>query len=235
LGTAALQWPRGTTLLDGNRYLLPRHLANEVRHWLGWEKLEHEARTAFESYGGGDVVDVGAYLGAYSAFLAPRARPGDTFVSLEPDPQAYAALQENLAALGRAFPRVSFIALPTAAGTGASASLSRPLGPGGHLRIDTAQPGEPTVPSVALDQLVEALRLHPAFVKIDVEGAELSVLKGAVGLLTKDRPTVALEIHTAWKPGVDEIDQLLKDAGYVCSTTWGGEILRTIWTPGRDS
>ena len=38
---------------------------------------------------------------------------------------------------------------------------------------------------------------RPALVKIDVEGAELAVLRGAVGLLAAARPVLLLEVDDA--------------------------------------
>lgn len=40
---------------------------------------------------------------------------------------------------------------------------------------------------------VDSLKLSPGFIKIDVEGMELQVLKGARGTLLKNRPTVIIE------------------------------------------
>jgi hypothetical protein len=57
--------------------------------------------------------------------------------------------------------------------------------------------GELTVPSISLDHLVfQTKELHPPnVVKIDVEGAEVRVLKGAVQTLTQFRPKLFIEIH----------------------------------------
>ncbi len=50
-----------------------------------------------------------------------------------------------------------------------------------------------TVMTVALDWLAERLPL-PDVIKIDVEGAELEVLNGAIGLLKRKAPTVLCEV-----------------------------------------
>ena len=57
------------------------------------------------------------------------------------------------------------------------------------------------VPMVPLDKDLEALRIDPsrvAFIKIDVEGAELEVLRGADNLLRVGRPAVYLEAEPKW-------------------------------------
>ena len=52
------------------------------------------------------------------------------------------------------------------------------------------------VPTVTIDAVAERLRLQPDVLKIDVEGAELSVLKGALDTLRKSRPIILIEIHS---------------------------------------
>jgi hypothetical protein len=58
--------------------------------------------------------------------------------------------------------------------------------------------GSVEVAMVSLDSIVETGRFpDPQLVKIDVEGAELGVLRGAVRLLERARPTILLATHGA--------------------------------------
>ena len=77
-------------------------------------------------------------------------------------------------------------------------------------------PASVEVPSFSLDALVESGTIAPPkFIKVDVEGAELDVLKGAVSLLTNQSPTVYLETHNIHRPGVDqECKVFLTSLGY---------------------
>jgi FkbM family methyltransferase len=53
------------------------------------------------------------------------------------------------------------------------------------------------------------------FIKIDVEGHELAVLKGAVKTLTRDKPNLLMEIEERHKKGkIEEIKQFLCALGY---------------------
>lgn len=52
-----------------------------------------------------------------------------------------------------------------------------------------------TLKSVALDDLIEKL-MYVGFIKIDVEGHELSVLRGAKALIAEKRPEMLIEIHS---------------------------------------
>jgi hypothetical protein len=56
------------------------------------------------------------------------------------------------------------------------------------------------------------------FIKLDVEGAELSVLKGATGLLARKRPVLLVEVApvrtAAWGYDAREIVQFLQSTAY---------------------
>ena len=68
------------------------------------------------------------------------------------------------------------------------------------------------VETVSLDHLIEQGWAPPLIVKIDVEGAELRVLRGASRLLAERRPILLLEMFG------DRIQTfaLLKKIGYRC-------------------
>jgi FkbM family methyltransferase len=51
----------------------------------------------------------------------------------------------------------------------------------------------------------------PSFIKLDVEGHEINVLRGAVDIITKHKPTIIVEIHDM---ETSEVDSYLKKLGY---------------------
>ena len=73
------------------------------------------------------------------------------------------------------------------------------------------------VPAVRLDDIVQRDHLQPAIIKIDVEGAELKVIRGAADTLRRLRPLVVMEYlapdrhNTAHR----EAAALLRELGYV--------------------
>jgi FkbM family methyltransferase len=130
-------------------------------------------------------IDVGANVGEVLATLV-RLAPRGRHVAYEPLPELASALAERFpgvdvhrAALSRAAGEATFYRRTDAP----SRSALQPLG----------GPVEP-VP-VRLEALDDSLPdgYVPHFVKIDVEGAELAVLEGALGTLRKHRPLVAFE------------------------------------------
>lgn len=130
------------------------------------------------------VLDCGANVGAVTAVLA--ASPADV-VCFEPDPYAFGRLRERAAA----FPRVELVnaAVGTSAGTvrlmraanfddnPAGASVKSTILTGGRM-IDEAE--GIAVPLIDFPAWLEARiaeRGEIAFVKMDIEGAELDLLE----------------------------------------------------------
>lgn len=67
-----------------------------------------------------------------------------------------------------------------------------------------------TVIAVTLDWLAERLQL-PDVIKIDVEGAELEVLSGAVHILETKHPVILCEVSSDCSA---QVTSLLRDKGY---------------------
>lgn len=184
----------------------------------------------YDAYGGGDVIDVGAFEGWYSVLLAPKLGKS-TVVSCEPDPTAYGELQTTLALLGRTFEAPTFVPLPVPIGDGNLVTSSHPEG--AHPRF--ASDAEGAIPAPTVDQLVDTFGLRPGFVKIDVEGAEPFVLRGMQQTLQIHRPIVMLELHPKWLPAETtpaEVESLLADQGYGRQPITGDDRAnRTLWLP----
>ncbi|MEA2332380.1 MAG: hypothetical protein QOH58_2518 [Thermoleophilaceae bacterium] len=224
--------PMRVRLPDGRARVLPFRLWRLARIWGSFAALRAESETALAAYPGGDVIDVGAFEGWYSVLLAAKSRPGDTLLSVEPDPAAFPELQATLAAAARAFPGRTFQPLQSPAGNGQPVTVSHP--PGGHPQFAAAAGGEGT-PTTAIDALVDAFGLRPTLVKIDVEGAELFVLQGMQRTLHEHRPAVLLELHHTWQPaGVSpaDVEELLRRNRYSSRELERTDVnIRQLWTP----
>lgn len=75
------------------------------------------------------------------------------------------------------------------------------------------------VPTLTLDTLC-AMMPKPDFVKIDVEGAESLVIKGANNIIDSVRPVFYMELGSE----SEEIIERFKDARYFCKEVEGGEV-----------
>jgi FkbM family methyltransferase len=86
--------------------------------------------------------------------------------------------------------------------------------------LTTGAPGTPLmsgrnirkipVQTLTLDSFCSEVGLRPNLVKIDVEGAELFVLRGAAKLLREFGPTIILAVHPYWLPAGQSSQQILE-------------------------
>jgi FkbM family methyltransferase len=213
---------------DGRRRPAGFRLLRLTKLWSGFPE---ETRASYDLYDGGDVLDVGAFHGWYSVLLAPKARPGDVLVSFEPDRAAFGEMLHNLAALADVFPEVVLMPVPAPIGDGRPAAVSFPEG-SGHPRFGSAD-GAGARPTTTVDAFVEELGLRPAYVKVDVEGAEYFVLRGMEQTLRSFRPRIMLEVHPTWQPpgvSVADVEGVLEAHGYRRTHELPGEpAIRQWW------
>lgn len=133
----------------------------------------------------GDIfVDVGAHIGSVIAEVRRHA-PGAAIVAVE-------AIPEKAARLRAKFPdaRVESCALAEREGT-ASFFVDQRRSGYSSLARGAGRVREIEVPVRTLDALIGDRRAD--IVKIDVEGAELGVLRGAEALLATRRPVILFE------------------------------------------
>jgi FkbM family methyltransferase len=144
----------------------------------------------------GDVfVDVGANAGLYTLFAAAAVGPSGRVIACEPSGREQARLRANLAL--NDFPQVELLkaALGDAPGTASLRLAERYLA--GHNSMFLTPPGavrEEVVTVTTLDRVL-ATAARCDCVKIDVEGAELRVLRGGADTLARFRPKLLIEFN----------------------------------------
>jgi len=155
-------------------------------------------------------VDVGANKGVYTWFLARRSARVHAY---EPNPKIFDILRRGAPANVEALP----YALSDRAGTTTLAIPRRARGYSNQCASLERAQFEGPVKEVE----VECRRLDDqghgpvGFIKIDVEGHEAAVLRGAAETLRRDRPNLLIEIEEAHNPGAfDETFAMLRDGGY---------------------
>ncbi len=175
----------------------------------------------------GTIVDIGAHDGRLTLPLAQLLR--SAVVAFEPLPPAFTRLQQSLAAAwGGAVPPHVTLRPEALADRNGMTTLSAPR-INGVLQEEWASIAKDYAALHAADPRIEAietwsvplLRLDDVglrgvtAIKVDVEGAELEVLRGAWLTLRTCRPCLSVEIEERHRPGSTRtVPELLRELGY---------------------
>lgn len=187
--------PLRGTLHNGLEFAFPDATDGSVRSMLSLcyrpPSLAPVLDTVLER--GDCFYDVGANIGIYTLWAAPKVGRDGQVHAFEPAPSTF----EDLTRLVRLNDLSNVAAVPTAVGACSGIGyLQTVAGASGlaHLTLDPDNCLE-----TALTTLDDYSGRHrpPALVKIDVEGHELAVLQGATGLLGTHRPALVLETMPA--------------------------------------
>lgn len=147
---------------------------------------------------GWTAIDVGANIGYFTLLMAKRVGPQGKVIAFEPLAENFNILQENIK-LNR-HPNV--VAENCALMSSSERVELRSATPGAitwvasvRVKQDSAVESE-SVEAISLDEYVEKKGIAKVdFLKIDVEGAEESVLDGATKVLERDKPVLLIELH----------------------------------------
>lgn len=179
-----------------------------------------QAQLFDEGLGEGDTaIDIGAHAGQYALIMAARCGRTGHVAAFEPDPHARRKLERNIALNpGVKPPVVEALAVSDAPGAAvlysqggnSQSSLARSgIGEAVAERAETF-----TVPLVTLDGYMADRGLAPPrWVKIDTEGAEIRILKGAPQLLA-GASNILCELHPyAWAEFGNDFGELQAAVG----------------------
>lgn len=142
------------------------------------------------------VYDIGANVGFFSVLLARLVGPSGQVFAFEPVPANAEQIRYNARANSFSNVQVHTVAVSDSDGVAgfrltdfSTTGKFSALGPGtGHTEI--------LVPTRQLDRMVFSAEIPaPALIKLDAEGAEPAILKGAAQVLAKIRPILLIELH----------------------------------------
>lgn len=166
------------------------------------------------------AVDVGANIGELTVPFARAVGPEGACLAVEPIPFLADALRRTAFANGLDWIEVFQCA---ASADAATANLDLRYGEGalvdsgGSRLVESAVAGGVRVATEPLDALIARSRLgarRVSLIKVDVEGHELPVLRGAEGTLRRHRPALAIEIGNDSPEARAGMAALLQELGY---------------------
>ena len=168
---------------------------------------------------GDQVLDIGAAAGYYTLLSAKLVGTTGRVVSFEPDPNNLQFLRSHVEQ--NRLDQVTILPIALADETG-TARFGGGTGTGtGRLCND----GPTEVAVRRLDDVAAEMDLRPRHLKIDVEGAEMAVLRGGQRLIEKYWPTIFLSTHEKIVPGIHrQCCELLLQWGYSLSPITGDSL-----------
>lgn len=145
----------------------------------------------------GDVcIDVGANVGAITLKLAFAAGPAGKIFAVEPHPDMVERLRANVELNGLSNVTIMPFALSDTPGTASLYAAESNFFHQGRssLRSSSGLTNEITIEKITGEMLEERITSRPVrFLKIDVEGHDLIVLKELAGMIESDRPHLIFE------------------------------------------
>jgi FkbM family methyltransferase len=170
--------------------------------------------------------DLGANVGYY-ALLANRVISAGKIYAFEPIPASRAVFEQHIAINKKQLQHNNIEILPFGI-SDSEKEMSFSNNPGqqdGNTYIRssgnyTEAEDTVTVQCFSIDELVARGWAAPDVIKIDVEGAEYDVLRGAIQTLRKYRPAILLATHDYHLPGVKDLcTRFLQELGYTLQHT----------------
>lgn len=218
----------------GDRLTL--HSFNHREYWYLGFRRELDTMLAFARLIGvrDTVLDVGGHIGYTALFFAAAAHEGQVHV-FEPAPDNLRYIRRNIA--GKT--NITLVESALGASVGSAqlfidglSGQNNSLAGERYAEIQrenafvSATQYYATVPMTTIDAYCHETRASPGFLKVDVEGFELAVLRGAAETLEEHHPVLMVEMMEQR----DEVLELLRGHGYEpfnpalrrCTNTPGG-------------
>lgn len=187
--------PNGIAVIEGDTH---------VSKWVqdsGTLRIAEKMLTPFRKHipKCGVVIDCGAMIGDHTVTYADWVTLCGRVYAFEPNPEAFACLVLNT----HQMPQVTAFRIGLSDVSGSSNVQVSPNAGASYL-----QDGDgPEISLMSLDEF----QITPDFIKIDVEGYEPKVLRGAADTIARSRPVMLIEVNSgALERAGSSRDELLK-------------------------
>lgn len=190
---SALLWAYRGVQRTGVLRSSPGRAAFEAAYWAYKSLIEARDLSALRPFvtPGSTVIDVGANIGFFAVRFAQWTGPTGRVIAIEPEAANFASLSARIARRGVA-DRTTLVRAAVVEAPGQVFLQLNPDHPADHRVADSGE----RVEAVSVDAMLEP---HPesrvSLVKVDVQGGELRVLRGARQTLERWRPALFVEFH----------------------------------------
>ena len=219
----------------------PNHICN-FRHST-FSTKEPEILEWIEEYGGGVFFDIGANIGIYSLFYA-KVKEGKVY-SFEPSVFNLRQLAKNIS-INKLSKHITIISNPLTDFTGIASFINGNANEGGSLSafgVEYGFDGNPinnntnySLLGFSLDDLFakKILTEIPSLIKIDVDGIEHLILKGALKTLkSKKLKSLFIEVNDEFKEQSHQVKVILETAGFILKEKRRSEMFDKIENFGQ--
>ena len=168
----------------------------------------------------GDIVaDIGANIGYYTLQEARLVGTKGKVYAIEPAPQNAELLRKNVKA--NAYENVEIFELALGDENRTSTFyLSRKRNWSSMIKREEATStitGQIEVEQATFDGFFSTIGVYPTFIRMDVEGYEVEIIKGMTEFLQGDRElTILMEVHPDRGPEIGSMFETLKAHGFQC-------------------
>jgi FkbM family methyltransferase len=190
----------------------------EILYHAFWDKMFSEEMEQVKDYikEGDTVIDVGGNMGFFVLILNELVKESGKIYSFEPSKRLNEKLETTIRnnnlknvtvvnhALGESEGSTTLHYNPKQTGLSSIVSDSDGISLSEEIQITT------------LDKFSENIKERVSFIKIDTEGYEPQVLKGATELILRDKPTIYIELGGDYQESSIEALQILKELDYKC-------------------
>lgn len=214
---------------------LPVPMQDGLRKWHYERKLRSAQWTDEEELGAvkllvrpeQTVFDIGANFGIFTRFLSETVGDEGRVYSFEPTRDMFLVLESNCSRLGLRNVSCEKLALSESPGQGLIRIPKRDDGTLNHYEATLLPPGEGS--NRAVDEAFDSVEVQSVdsfcaaegirqidFIKCDVEGHEIEVLKGAESMIWRCRPDILIEVNEPLEDGGhgSEVKDLVTSLGY---------------------
>ena len=229
---------KGTSIIKGGFHSLPVRMLPDVTiqlpisaHRQFWHGIHYDAPLlqflAAELPDNGNYFDIGANIGIYDATLWKAKTGKVNLFAFEPIPTTVKVLKEVMV-LNQVKAQIEPIALSNVSGSLTLSAYENGANNFWVKDIQKSQIPTITVSKSSLDEwIAQQTNCAPNAMKIDVEGHELDVLKGAKETLKEHKPALVIECHCASWDMLDvsrqEFIDVMNSLGYRKMTDRNGD------------